>query len=62
MTNENVAVGTPIKLIFVMVEGELKLEAVVRNSSAGRGMGVEFVSVGGKERALIRKAVKRLRP
>jgi hypothetical protein len=62
VTNENVAVGTPIKLIFVMVEGELKLEAVVRNSSAGRGMGVEFVSVGGKERALIRKAVKRLRP
>lgn len=62
VTNENVVVGTPIKLIFVMVEGELKLEAVVRNSSAGRGMGVEFVSVGGKERALIRKAVKRLRP
>jgi hypothetical protein len=34
----------------------------VRNSRAGQGMGVEFVSVGGKELVLILKALKRLRP
>lgn len=62
VTNDVVAVGTPLKLIFAMVEGELKLEAVIRNSRAGRGMGVEFVTVGGKELALILKALKRLRP
>jgi PilZ domain-containing protein len=62
VSDDIVAVGTPLKLMFAMVEGELKLEAVVRNSRAGKGMGVEFVSVGGKELALILKALKRLRP
>jgi hypothetical protein len=62
VSDDIVAVGTALKLMFAMVEGELKLEAVVRNSRAGKGMGVEFVSVGGKELALILKALKRLRP
>jgi S1-C subfamily serine protease len=62
VTKEVVAVGTPLKLIFAMVEGELKIEATVRNATPGRGMGVQFVSVGGKELALILKALKRLRP
>jgi hypothetical protein len=62
VTNDVVAVGTPLKLIFAMVEGELKLEAVVRNSRPGSGMGVQFNSVGGKELAMILKALKRLRP
>jgi len=62
VTNDAVAVGTPLKLIFAMVEGELKIEAMVRNSIVGRGMGVEFVSVGGKELAMMVKALKRLRP
>jgi hypothetical protein len=62
VSDDIVAVGTPLKLMFAMVEGELKLEAVVRNARVGKGMGVEFVSVGGKELALILKALKRLRP
>jgi PilZ domain len=62
VSKETVAVGTILKLIFAMVEGELKLDAVVRNVMVGRGMGVEFVTVGGKELALILKALKRLRP
>jgi hypothetical protein len=61
VTDDVVAVGSPLKLIFAMVEGELKLDAVVRNSAAGKGMGVEFVSVGGKQLALILTALKRLR-
>ena len=59
VTREMLAVGTPLKLIFAMIEGELKIEAVVRNSTAGRGMGVEFVSIGGEELAIILKALKR---
>jgi len=62
VTNEVLPVGTPLRLIFAMVEGELKLEAVVRNSTAGRGMGVEFLSIGGKELEIILKALKRLLP
>ena len=62
VTREMLAVGTPLKLIFAMVEGELKIEAVVRNSTASRGMGVEFGSVRGKEVEIILKALKRLRP
>jgi hypothetical protein len=42
-----------------MIEGELKIEAVVRNSTASRGTGVEFVSIGGEELAIILKALKR---
>jgi hypothetical protein len=42
------AAGTPLKLIFAMIEGELKIEAVGRDSTASRGMGVEFVSIGGR--------------
>jgi hypothetical protein len=59
VTREIVAVGTPLKLIFAMIEGELKIEAVVRNSTASRGTGVEFVSIGGEELAIILKALKR---
>ena len=61
VTDDIVVVGSALKLIFAMVEGELKLEAVVRNSVAGKGMGVEFVSIGAKQFALILKALKRLR-
>jgi hypothetical protein len=43
-----------------MPEGEIQVQAVVRSSLAGRGMGVEFVSMGGREFDLILKAVKRL--
>jgi hypothetical protein len=61
VTDDIVAVGSALKLIFAMVEGELKLDAVVRNAAAGKGMGVEFVAMGAKQFALILKALKRLR-
>ncbi|HEV7511441.1 MAG TPA: PilZ domain-containing protein [Candidatus Acidoferrum sp.] len=61
VTDDIVAVGSALKLIFAMVEGELKLDAVVRNATAGKGMGVEFVAMGAKQFALILKALKRLR-
>lgn len=61
LSHEIVAVGSALKLIFAMPEGELKLDGVVRNSTAGRGMGVQFVSTGQKELRVILKALKRLR-
>jgi hypothetical protein len=53
-------IGTPLKLIFAMPEGEIKVDAVVRSIKSHKGMGVEFVSVGGNEFKLILKAIKRL--
>ena len=54
-------IDTPLKLIFAMAEGELKIDAIVRSIKPGKGLGVEFVSVGGKEFKLILKALKRLK-
>ena len=59
-SQKTVAVGTRLKLFFAVAEGEIQLEAVVRSSQPGRGMGVEFVSVGAREFKLILKVVKRL--
>jgi hypothetical protein len=59
-SEETAAIGTRLKLLFSMPEGEIQVQAVVRSSLAGRGMGVEFVSMGGREFDLILKAVKRL--
>ena len=53
-------VGTRLKLLFSLPEGQIQIQAVVRNVFAGRGMGVEFVAMGGMEFDIILKAVKRL--
>jgi hypothetical protein len=53
-------IGTRLKLLFSMPEGEIPVQAVVRNLREGQGMGVEFISMGGREFELILKAVKRL--
>jgi hypothetical protein len=47
-------------LLFAVPEGEIKLQAVVRVSKPGKGMGVEFISVGAREFDTILKVVKRL--
>ena len=59
-SRETAAVGSRLDLHFSLPEGQAKVQAVVRNTREGRGMGVEFVSIGGREFDLILKAVKRL--
>ena len=59
-SHETVTVGSRLDLHFSLPEGQIQIQAVVRNTREGRGMGVEFVSMGGREFDLILKAVKRL--
>lgn len=59
-SHETAAVGSRLDLHFSLPEGQVKAQAVVRNTREGRGMGVEFVSAGGREFDLILKAAKRL--
>jgi hypothetical protein len=59
-SHETMASGSRLDLQFSLPEGQVKIQAVVRNVREGRGMGVEFVSMHGKDFDLILKAVKRL--
>lgn len=59
-SHETVTAGSRLDLHFSLPEGQIQIQAVVRNTREGRGMGVEFVSMGGREFDLILKAVKRL--
>jgi hypothetical protein len=61
-SEETLPVGKRVKLLFSLPEGQIHVEAIVRNSIKGRGMGMEFVSMGGKEFDIILKAMKRLLP
>ena len=59
-SQECVAVGTHLELLFATTEGEIKLKAVARNFQPGKGLGVEFVSMRARELQLVQKVVKRL--
>ena len=59
-SHEAMAVGSRLDLHFLLPEGQIRVQAIVRNVREGRGMGVEFVSMGGREFDLILKAIQRL--
>jgi len=59
-SHETMAPGSRLDLHFSLPEGQIKIQAVVRNVREGRGMGVEFVSMQGKDFELMLKAVTRL--
>lgn len=50
-------IGTPLKLLFDVPGGELRVRAVVRRSVPGQGMGVQFVEMQIGDRALLKKLV-----
>ncbi|HXN23117.1 MAG TPA: PilZ domain-containing protein [Candidatus Dormibacteraeota bacterium] len=54
------AVGTIVKLLFVVPEGEIRTQSVVRNSIPNKGMGVEITAMRAEDRARLGKLVKRL--
>ncbi len=59
-SEKTVVIGSRLELHFSLPEGQLQVQAVVRNVRDGKGMGVEFVSMRGKDLDLILAAVKRL--
>lgn len=54
------AVGTTLTLLFEVPGGFVQAEAVVRDVSAGEGMGVEFINVGPQAQALLDDLLRRL--
>jgi len=59
-SEETVALGSRLELHFSLPEGQIQIQGIVRNVREGQGMGVEFVSMRGKDLDLILAAVKRL--
>lgn len=59
-TMENPPVGSRLELHFSLPEGHIRIQAVVRNVRSGRGVGVEFVSMGGREFEIVLQVVRRL--
>ena len=60
VTPEPPPVGSVVKLLFESPGGDVRARAVVRNSEAGRGMGVEFTFMGNEDRARLHHLLKRL--
>lgn len=58
--HEALAVGSRLNLHFSVPEGQIQVQAIVRNVREGIGMGVEFVSMRGQDHDVILKVIKRL--
>jgi hypothetical protein len=53
-------VGTVVKLLFALSDGEMRIHGIVRYKAAGKGMGVEFTHMGAVDRARLQELLKRL--
>jgi len=53
-------VGTTVKLLFALPEGEVRVEGVVRYADSKKGMGVEFTRMGTGDGARFRELLRRL--
>jgi len=49
------ATGSMLELVFDLATGEVRARAVVRHSTPGKGMGIQFVQMGSEERARLNK-------
>jgi hypothetical protein len=59
-TKNPAAVGETLRLVFDVPSGEVRARAVVRDSQAGRGMGVEFTAMSLEGRARLDRLLRRL--
>lgn len=59
-TRDPIAVGTTIKMLFSLPEGEIRVQGMVRFSADGRGFGVEFTNMGPTDRARLLELLRRL--
>lgn len=59
-THVPLAKGAAIHLLFSLPEGEMRIEGIVRYSSNGKGMGVEFTKMGTADRARLQELIRRL--
>jgi hypothetical protein len=54
-------VGAKTSLHFLVEEGQIRAEAVVRHVKPGRGLGLEFTAVRDEDRPRLADLMKRLR-
>lgn len=54
-------VGSKADVIFLVPEGEINAEAVVRHVQSGRGVGLKFTAIRDADRARMVALLKRLR-
>jgi len=59
-TPEPPPVGTLLKLLFDVPDGEVRARATVRNATAGEGMAVAFVDMESADRARLTQLLKKL--
>jgi hypothetical protein len=55
------AVGEKTNLYFLVEEGQIRAEAVVRHVEPGRGLGLAFTAVREEDRSRLAELMKRLR-
>jgi hypothetical protein len=53
--------GVPTKLHFLVEEGQIRADAVVRHAEPGRGLGLKFTAVHHEDRPRLGELMKRLR-
>jgi len=61
LTQKSKAVGAKTSLYFLVEEGQIRVEAVVRHQKAGRGLGLQFTAVRHEDRRHLALLMKRLR-
>jgi len=53
--------GVPAKLHFLVEEGQIRADAVVRHALPGRGLGLKFTAVHNEDRRRLANLMERLR-
>jgi hypothetical protein len=60
-TDTPTVAGMSAELDFLVQEGQIRAEAVVRHAEPGRGLGLRFTAVRNEDRLRLEELVKRLR-
>lgn len=55
------AIGSPVKVDFLVEEGQIRTDAIVRHVLPGRGLGLKFTAVTEQDRPKFAALVRRLR-
>jgi PilZ domain len=55
------AIGSPTKIDFLVGEGQIRTDAVVRHVVPGRGLGLKFTAVTEQDRMKFAALLRRLR-
>jgi len=60
-TRQPKAQGVMARLDFLVQEGQIRADAVVRHASAGAGLGLKFIALSEQDRPQLAALLKRLR-